>query len=86
MMGIRSELNNFLRIRNLISKYLYLYPQSIKKLSDFLREFFENILYPLPLNAARSVISSAYSIEPACGSHFESREIFISFFGLFSMI
>jgi hypothetical protein len=36
------------------------------------------IIYPLPRNALKSVISSAYSIEPACGSPLESREIFIA--------
>jgi hypothetical protein len=34
--------------------------------------------YPLPRNALKSVISSAYSIEPACGRPFESLDIFTS--------
>jgi hypothetical protein len=36
------------------------------------------VIYPLPRKALSNVISSAYSIEPACGSHFESLDIFTS--------
>ncbi len=35
-------------------------------------------IYPLPLNAERSVISSAYSILPACGRPFERRENYLN--------
>lgn len=42
--------------------------------------------YLLPLKAERSVISSAYSMSPVWGSHFERRVIVIFFFGIFSVI
>ena len=41
------------------------------------------IIYPRPLIALMSVISSAYSMYPAFGSHFESLDILrVSFFGI----